>query len=95
MNGFLLLLTVSLLVVVQMRTGVLGQNATTAAAAPATTPAKKGPGGGATAAAAAAATTAKKTPGKPSKAGASPIMDVGACSFLLLANNLMCLFYLS
>lgn len=94
MNGFLLLLTVSLLVVVQIRTGVLGQNATTAAAAPATTPAKKGPGGGATAAATTTSTT-KKTPGKPPKAGASPIMDAGACSFLLLANNLMCLFYLS
>nr|Q63064.1 RecName: Full=CAMPATH-1 antigen; AltName: Full=Lymphocyte differentiation antigen B7; AltName: CD_antigen=CD52; Flags: Precursor [Rattus norvegicus]CAA54126.1 RB7 antigen [Rattus norvegicus] len=96
MNTFLLLLTISLLVVVQIQTGDLGQNSTAV-----TTPANKA----ATTAAAttkAAATTAtktttavRKTPGKPPKAGASSITDVGACTFLFFANTLMCLFYLS
>ncbi|XP_052031653.1 CAMPATH-1 antigen [Apodemus sylvaticus] len=102
MNGFLLLLTISLLVVVQIQTGVLGQNSTGATAAAPTANKATGAGGGGGAAATTKttkttthATTAKKTPGKPPKAGASSIIDVGTCSFLFFASTFMCLFYLS
>ncbi|XP_032744123.1 CAMPATH-1 antigen isoform X1 [Rattus rattus] len=97
MNTFLLLLTASLLVVVQIQTGILGQNSTAAV-----TPANKAATAAAAATTKAAAATAtktttavRKTPGKAPKAGASSITDVGACTFLFFANTLMCLFYLS
>ncbi|MEJ1282300.1 CAMPATH-1 antigen-like [Cricetulus griseus] len=81
MNSFLLLVTISLLVAVQIQTGVLGDNGTKAS--PTTASGSR-----------TTLVTTKKTPGKPPKSGASSLVDVGACSFFFFTNTLMSLFYL-
>ncbi|XP_051027026.1 CAMPATH-1 antigen-like [Acomys russatus] len=89
MNSFLLLLAISLLVAVQIQTGVLGNN-DTAKASNATVAA----GGPAAGGPVTPATTTTKKPMKPSKGGASSIIDMGAHTFFF-ASILMCLFHFS
>ncbi|XP_055467439.1 CAMPATH-1 antigen-like [Psammomys obesus] len=96
MNSFFLVVTISLLIVIQIQTEILGTNATVQAMANAAAATVKGGTAKAptTKASATKAPTTKAT-SKPSKSGAASITDVGAYNFFFFANTLMCLFYLS
>ncbi|XP_021499741.1 CAMPATH-1 antigen-like [Meriones unguiculatus] len=95
MNSFLLLLTISLLIVVQIQTEILGTNATVEAMANAATTVKGGTAKAPTTKAPTTKAPTTKATSKPSKSGAASITDVGAYNFFFFANTLMCLFYLS